>query len=230
MQQDNSKLPIHHKFLTTVGIDIYEEARVHGASPKGALLVLAQATLESGWGQAALKYGDFNLFGVMGTPSKRKTSHGNVKDYSNLGEYKGAVLDFFEKIERTWPNYKDLIKKNNFSSTDVDSALNTGDYFPTDSERLNGKYAYNADLDADGKNKYGKMLIKQMSYVKNRLIESIDYQITQNNIQIDMIDYTLSTIGVLSNNGKSELIKQRQTLINYNYRLTLVRIQINEVN
>jgi hypothetical protein len=38
---------MHHQFLTTVAIEIYDAAKVKGASTKGALLVLAQASIST---------------------------------------------------------------------------------------------------------------------------------------------------------------------------------------
>ncbi len=221
--------PMHHKFLTTVAIEIYDAAKAKGASTKGALLVLAQASLESGWGQSAIKYGDFNLFGVMGSPSKRKTSHGSVKDYSNAGGYTGALTDYFNKIDKTWPDFKAVIAKKDFTSNDIDKALNTGSSYPTDAERMKGKYAYNADLDAAGNNNYGTALFKQMNVVKNRLIKSIDYQIEQNNSQIKQIDSNLATVVILTEKGRADLTTQKETLINQNAKLTTVKTEINAV-
>jgi RHS repeat-associated protein len=221
--------PIHHTFLTTVAIDIYDAATSKGASAKGALLVMAQAALESGWGKAAITNKDFNLFGMMGMPSKRKTSHGNVKDYSNAGGYKGAINDYFAKIDKTWPDFKDVIKKEVFTSKDVDAAFNTGDSYPTDAERMKGNYAYNADLDKNGKNDYGTVLFKQMENVKTRLIKSIDYQIEQNNIQIKLIDGKLAATGVVSEEGKAAMTAQKKSLTAQNTKLNAVKTEINTI-
>lgn len=52
----------------------------------------------------------------------------------------------------------DLIKKEEFTSQDIDNAFNTGTDYPTDAERNKGKYAYNSDMAEDGKNYYGAHL------------------------------------------------------------------------
>jgi hypothetical protein len=176
-----------------------------------------------------MKYKDFNLFGVMGSPSKRKTSHGSVKDYSSLGGYSGALTDYFNKVNKTWPQYKNLIQKENFNSNDIDDALNTGASFPTSAERSSGKYAYNADLDVNGKNHYGTALFKQMDDVKKRLLKSIDYQIEQNTNKIRKIDAILSSKGVLSEQGRSDLTMQKETLTDQNTKLTTVKTDLNAV-
>jgi hypothetical protein len=165
----------------------------------------------------------------MGSPSKRKTSHGIVKDYSNSGGYSGALTDYFNKIDKTWPDYKGVIAKENFTSADIDEALNTGSSYPTDVERMKGNYAYNADLDAEGKNHYGTALFKQMDVVKTRLIKSIDYQIEQNNNQIKQINSNLSKVGILTEPGRADLTKQKETLTNQNAKLTTVKTEINAV-
>lgn len=178
--------PVHHEFLITVGIQIYDFAKNKGASINGALLVLAQASIESGYGKSALEHKDYNLFGVMGKPSKRSTSHGSVKDYSNLGGYDGALTDYFAKIEKTWPSFSEVISKDSFTADDIDKAFNTGSYYPTDKERFNGKYAYNADM-VNGKNNYGAKLMKQLAYTRTRFKNSLTYQIEANNKELDFL-------------------------------------------
>lgn len=178
--------PVHHEFLTTVGIQIYDFARNKGASVNGALLVFAQASIESGYGKSALEHKDYNLFGVMGKPSKRNTSHGSVKDYSNLGGYEGALTDYFAKIEKIWPGFSDVITKDNFVADDIDKAFNTGNYYPTDKERFNGKYAYNADM-VDGKNRYGSKLMKQLAYTREWFKNSLTYQMEANNKELEFL-------------------------------------------
>jgi RHS repeat-associated protein len=221
--------PMHHVFLTTVAIDIYDAAKAKGASAKGALLVMAQAALESGWGKAAISNKDFNLFGMMGFPSKRSTSHGHVKDYSKAGGYEAAINDYFAKIDKTWPGFKDVINKDNFTSKDVDAALHTGDSYPTDAERMKGKYAYNADLDKEGNNNYGTALFKQMENVKGRILKSIDYQMEQNNMKIKEIDASLATTGILTDEGKAAITAQKTALTDQNTKLNAVKTEISEV-
>ncbi len=172
-----AKPPLHHQFLITVGMQVYKAAKKNGASSNGAILVLAQASLESGWGKSAMRYNDYNLFGVMGTPSKRSTTHGPVKDYSNLGGYEAAINDYFKKAKSRWPKWTDVLSQNDFTSEDIDKALNTGSYYPSKEDRQNGKYAYCGDLDENGESHYGESLIKQFSSTKKRFKDSLIYQI-----------------------------------------------------
>ena len=175
-----AKPPLHHQFLITVGMQVYKAAKKNGASSNGAILVLAQASLESGWGKSAMRYNDYNLFGVMGTPSKRSTTHGPVKDYSNLGGYEAAINDYFKKAKSRWPKWTDVLSQNDFTSEDIDKALNTGSYYPSKEDRQNGKYAYCGDLDENGESHYGESLIKQFSSTKKRFKDSLIYQINAN--------------------------------------------------
>ena len=110
--------PLHHEFLITAAIEIYDAAKSHGASAKGALLVMAQASIESGYGKSAIKNGDFNLFGTMtlGSDYKVTTSHGKVKDFSKTGGYASSLEYYFRKNEKTWPKFSELIMKDNFRS------------------------------------------------------------------------------------------------------------------
>ena len=175
-----AKPPLHHQFLITVGMQVYKAAKKNGASSNGAILVLAQASLESGWEKSAMRYNDYNLFGVMGTPSKRSTTHGPVKDYSNLGGYEAAINDYFKKAKSRWPKWTDVLSQNDFTSEDIDKALNTGSYYPSKEDRQNGKYAYCGDLGENGESHYGESLIKQFSSTKKRFKDSLIYQINAN--------------------------------------------------
>jgi flagellum-specific peptidoglycan hydrolase FlgJ len=221
--------PIHHEFLMTVALDIYRSAIAKGASQKGAMLVLAQASLESGWGQSAIKYKDYNLFGVMGYPSKRKTSHGSVKDYSGAGGYSAALTDYFNKIDKTWPDFKDVIKADTIESVDIDSALHTGSYFPTDAERMKGKYAYNADMDKSGKNNYGSYLLKQMATVKERLLISLNYEIEKNNKRVAQINSTLASSVIVEGKHKEEMKQEKETIVIELSRLANLKKEIDEI-
>lgn len=183
-------------------MEIYNASLDKGASHKGAILVVSQAALESSYGKVAIKYGDYNLFGVMGYPSKRKTSHGSVKDFSKSGKYKGAISDYFDGIDRKWPDFIKVIKREDFSYKDVDEAFHTGDYYPTDEQRHNGIYAYNADKDANGKNNYGDFLVNQMMPgVDKRFMKSLNYKINENNSRISYINtwFILNDNNLLSN-------------------------------
>ena len=175
-----AKPPLHHQFLITVGMQVYKAAKKNGVSSNGAILVLAQASLESGWGKSAMRYNDYNLFGVMGTPSKRSTTHGPVKDYSNLGGYEAAINDYFKKAKSRWPKWTAVLSQNDFTAEDIDKALNTGSYYPSKEDRQNGKYAYCGDLDENGESHYGESLIKQFSSTKKRFKDSLIYQINAN--------------------------------------------------
>ena len=172
--------PLHHRFLITIGIQIYEAAKKKGSTPNGAILVLAHACRESGWGQSAIENGDYNLFGIMGKPSKRPTSHGSVKDYSNLGGYEASINDYFNRTDQNWPKWKKVLAQDHFTSDDIDRAFNTGSYFPSEDDQKNGIYAYCGNRDANGKSNYGEDLMKQFVSTKKRFIQSLEYQINKN--------------------------------------------------
>ena len=195
--------PLHHEFLTTVAIDIYDFSMGENMSVRGALLVMAQASLESGYGASAIKYKDYNLFGVMtnGTDYKRTTSAGRVRDYSKKGGYKGSVTDFYDGVVRKWPKYKNLLEKESFTADDINQALYTGKYIEGDKERnKTGHLSYNADdivRDKNGNitkntNKYGSDLYGQMKSVKKRFVASLDYKISQNKSEINNLREQLS--------------------------------------
>ncbi|MFD1602888.1 hypothetical protein ACFSJW_24670 [Flavobacterium artemisiae] len=222
--------PLHHLFLTTIAIEIYQFAKSKGASPAGALLVLAQSSLESGYGVSALKYKDYNLFGVMGTPSKRKTTHGSVKDYSNLGGYKAAISDYFSKIEKNWPYFSTVISLQTITADDIDKGFNTGKYYPTKKENHAGKYTYNSDMGKDGKNHYGEHLLKQIGDFKKRFIPSLEYQIKQNKKIIGEVNYSTSPVNPFINNGNissTPIENEMMILFKQNEVFTAI---LNEIN
>lgn len=242
--------PMHHTFLTTVAIEIFSEVKAVGASNKGALLIIAQASLESGYGSAAITYGDFNLFGVMtnGDDFKRKTSHGKVKDYSKSGGYGGAITDHISGIKRKWPKYGELIKMSEFGSDEIDAALYTGEYIEDKQTRnKTGNNSYNVDNWTEGgenNNEYGTHLYNQMKSVKKRLINSLDYQIGINQKRIDEINTIINPIpisseldaGVVINGQKlneneiNALKSEATSLMVKNKELKTVRKAVDSVN
>lgn len=84
------------------------------------------------------------------------------------------------KQKSRWPKWTDVLFQNDFTSEDIDKALNTGSYYPSKEDRQNGKYAYCGDLDENGESHYGESLIKQFSSTKKRFKDSLIYQINAN--------------------------------------------------
>ena len=195
--------PLHHHFLITIGIQIYEAAKKKGATPNGAILVLAHACRESGWGKTAKKNGDYNLFGIMGKPSKIPTQHGSLKDYSNIGGYEASINDYFNRTDDKWPTWKDVLAQDCFTSDDIDRALNTGSYFPSKDDQKNGIYAYCGDRDANGKSHYGEGLMEQFVSSKKRFIQSLEYQINKNEEMIRQgIPYSTQYLNILEKDNE----------------------------
>jgi|GEM_PF-3359985 RHS repeat-associated protein len=223
--------PMHHDFLTTVALDIYDASKAQGASTLGALLVISQAEIESTWGKDAISSGDYNLFGTMtaGNDYKRTTSQGKLKDFSNSGKYAGSLQYYFKRNETKWPNFMTLIKKDNFTSDDIDQAFNTGADYPTADQLMKGTYAYNSDMDAAGNNHYGTALFKQIATTKRRLIASLDYQIAANTKTIADINTKLAT-GKLSKEDTDKLTNEKNQLTSNNTRYTTVENDIKAMD
>lgn len=228
---------MHHLFLTTVALEIYDAAKARGATGRGALLIMAQASIESGYGVDATKRGDYNLFGVMtrGSDYKVKNSHGRIRDYSNSGKWKGSIDDYFEGKTRKWPASDELIKKSTFTADDIDKALYTGRFFEFADVRIKtGHGAYNADnineATKTNKNEYGSDLIKQMNSFKARLNASLDYQININDLRIKEIDATLTGpgSGVMSIERKANLSSEKANLSTQNARFESIKKDINQ--
>lgn len=89
-------------------------------------------------------------------------------------------MDYFNRTDDKWPKWKDVLAQDYFTSDDIDRALNTGSYYPSTDDQKNGIYAYCGDLDINGESHYGKNLMEQFYSTKKRFIESLEYQINQN--------------------------------------------------
>lgn len=185
--------PLHYDFFTTVAVAIWDAALAQKASKKGALFVVSHASLESGFAQSAIKHDDYNLFGQMtrGNDFKRKTSAGNVKDFSKVGGYTASMVYYFGHINAHKWSGLDLIQKEDFTAQDIDDAFNTGTDYPTAKERHDGKYAYNDDKDPDGKNHYGEKLYRQMKTTKTRMAAALEYKIEVNQDAIRLLEKSL---------------------------------------
>lgn len=177
-------LPLHYEFLIGFALDIIDNSKKRSASDKGALFVLAQACNEGGWGEKAIEFRDFSLFGMttLGTDYIRTTNKGKnrIKDYSKTGGLQAALDDYFNKIDSHKWSGSALIKMTEFNYEDIDKAFNTGANYPTEKERHNGAYAYNDDFDElDKKNHYGENLYRQMRSSKKWSLVSFDYRIKE---------------------------------------------------
>lgn len=231
-KKNNASEPLHHWFLISVAIQIYNEAKSKGASTKGALLILAQASIESGYGEDALKRGDYNLFGVMtaGTDYKKTTSAGKIRDYSKKGGWEASITDYFEGKERKWPDVTELIKKEDFTADDIDQAFYTGAHFEKKEQRnKTGHNAYNAnDISKDesvNNNKYGQHLLKQINDFKKRFLASLEYQIKKNDEEIKDSKILVNSI-VVTNDAKEKLKAKMVSLQKQSTILEEVKNQI----
>ncbi len=231
--------PMHHEFLTTVAIEVYNFIKSKGGSTRGALLVISQASFESLWGKEAIRYKDYNLFGIMtlGEDYKRTTSHGRVRDYSKKGGFAASVSDFYNNVSRKWEGYAVLLTKNSFTPDDIDKALYTGDYIEWEKERnKTGHFSYNwDDVDEPTKtnnNEYGTRLFNQMKSVKKRFLNSLNYQIEKNNKRINEINDVISELNCHTECDNSpyrkDLIDERSYLNNQNKDLNTIKDEVSK--
>ncbi|WP_029902094.1 glucosaminidase domain-containing protein [Prevotella sp. 10(H)] len=199
--------PMHHEFSTTVAVRLYDFFKAKGISPRGIMLVLGQAGLESSWGKDAKE--DYNLFGIMGKTaySTRSTSHGVLTGFSKEEGYEGSMKYYYSKIENNWPDFLTLIKENKtYTADEIDKALYTGDYYPDKATRnKTGKGAYCGRNDKEEKVPvyYGKELLKTSVSGERRFKESLKYQIQDNT-------YELATSTSLTEAERKELMAQNK--------------------
>lgn len=83
-------------------------------------------------------------------------------------------------------------------------------------------------MDAMGKNNYGKNLYNQISSIKKRMVNSLNYQINKNNQRINVIDKELSS-GNLSENDMRSLRSEKSNLSQQNSRYSNVLSDISKV-
>jgi len=235
-------IPSHEDFYTTTAIFVWNAAIAQGATTEGALLLVTQAGNESGYSSTtrgpAVTYKDFNLFGKMtkykAEASKRPIDNGNlyVKKYAS---YEDCIKDHFKGFtpQGHWPLFSDIVKKDSFTFSDIDDALNTGACTPSKQERNSGVYPYNSDLDVngsgftDGKNHYGEILLeKNYPGVKKGFITALQYQIAQNNSLIEQLSY-YETLLVITPEGQKEYEKRADTLAKDNQRYQKIIDAIN---
>jgi hypothetical protein len=163
----NAPEPFHHKFFSEIATPMFSIAKSRGLSSIGAIAVIAQASIESGFGNRASRETN-NYFGLMGGKSKYSTEHGTLKSFNSIED---GVNGYFDKLNKTWPAAMTLFANNNFNGNDINKAFNTGDF---------QKYpAYFVPLPGQSAD-YGGAIKNQMSTVVDLMSKSVDHSLSQN--------------------------------------------------
>jgi hypothetical protein len=162
---NEAKLPLHFDFFIGAGLEIYKAARSQGASVIGAITILSQASIESGYGKGAPCN---NFFGIMGGGCKVSTVHGQLRSFSSTSD---CIKAFFEKLKKTWPEALEMLKKGKISGEDINKAYNTGDYeeYPAYMVKSEGH-----------EEDYGETISNISNFILKMFVKSIDKRISDN--------------------------------------------------
>jgi len=203
--------PMHYSFLNGAGLEIYKAARANGASPKGAMVILAQASTESSWGSSQVAKEHSNFFGMMGGGSGISTSHGELASYKSARQ---GIDAYFGKLNQLWPGALETMKQNNITADDWNKSLNTGKY-----QKYPAYFVPGGGHSED----YGDYIVnKMLPGVEKRFIQMLDYDIAgiQNQAQA-IINSSQTMINILksknsvTNNASAMTYFNNQNAINY---------------
>lgn len=95
-------------YYITTGVSVYQQAKVNGASPYGALTLLVQSALESGYVLSEASRQN-NFFRIMGGPGNLKTSHGTFQFY---GTIENGINGYFNLLSQRRPMQWALTRGN----------------------------------------------------------------------------------------------------------------------
>lgn len=150
-------------FMNGPGQEILRSGKDYGFSQFGSMFMMAQASLESGWGKGNFINKTHNLFSMMGgSDPTYSNSHGNLKVYDSN---KNSIDDYIRQLNRKWPgavaNEDALFRKDHFTPDDANKSFNQEKYYPTEKERNSGKGAYNGDPNSN----YGREVMQRMRFI-----------------------------------------------------------------
>jgi len=179
--------PAQYKdFFLNYAVSLYEQAKSKGASTEGALTLVSQIALESGYAtnSGALKHK--NPYSLM--------PGGKMATFSDYGS---ATTAFFNNLDKNWPTAMTALKGDDISADALDKAYHTGDY-----ESLGGAYM---ERDKVNNYDYGSKILGANSSISRRFIKALDQGIADNNAIISadskLISSDLSQIQDLVSKG-----------------------------
>ncbi|HTQ12501.1 MAG TPA: DUF4157 domain-containing protein [Rhizomicrobium sp.] len=152
--------PFKIAFLGGEGFGTLLAARAKGFTTFAGIFVLAQASLESNFGQGNFGAQYKNLFSLMGGPAKNKgTAHGHLQSFPS---YEAGFDAYTATLARKWPTTVDpatgLFTKDTFTPDDINKAFHQKNYW--------GTGAYLGDKSRD----YGRDLFRRMEFICGPLL------------------------------------------------------------
>jgi len=151
----------YRSFFLNYAISLYQQAKSKGASTAGAMTLVAQIALESGYAtnSGALKHN--NPYSLM--------PNGKMADFKDYNE---ATKAYFANLEKNWPTAIATLSQSDFSSDDLDKAYHTGKY-----EKSGGAYMVR---DKANNYDYGEKILGANRSVAHRFIKALDQEIASN--------------------------------------------------
>ena len=150
-------------FMNGPGKEILNSGKDHGFSSFGSMFMMAQSSIESGWGKGNFMDKTHNLFSMMGgSDPTYGNRHGSLKIYDS---YKNSIDDYVRQLNRKWPGTVAsdgaLFKRDHFTPDEANKSFNQEKYYPTEKERNSGKGAYNANPESN----YGSEVMQRMRFI-----------------------------------------------------------------
>lgn len=183
----------YRDFFLNYAVSLYQAAREKGASVRGALTLVSQMALESGFATnkgARLHHNPFSL-----------KPNGEMMDFK---DYNSAAGAFFRNLDKKWPTMMSTLKTSDFDADDIDQAYHTGDY-----EHLGGAY-----MERDSKNNYdyGEKILGANKSITRRFINALRQGIAANSAIIakdsKIISDDLSKIKAAAAKGDMDAVKK----------------------
>jgi RHS repeat-associated protein len=175
----------YRDFFLNYAVSLYDQAKSRGASTEGALTLVSQLALESGYAtnSGALKHK--NPYSLM--------PGGKMATFSDYGS---ATTAFFNNLDKNWPTAMTALS-GDVTADALDKAYHTGDY-----EKLGGAYM---ERDKVNNYDYGTKILGANSSISRRFIKALDQGIADNNAIISadskLISSDLSQIQDLVSKG-----------------------------
>lgn len=146
-------------------------------SQKGALFMLAQVIMESGWGVGG-GYATHNYWGLGGAyqNAKGRTTFMSFPSFETsfaflFNHFERGILSSGKDWEKHsgWPGFLKLIQKDNFTTRELNQSLNSGEW-------CKNTPAYNVDPDSNCKKKWGCPCIDYSHFIVRHALSGIARQ------------------------------------------------------
>ncbi|MDO6432930.1 DUF6443 domain-containing protein [Flavitalea sp. BT771] len=163
----------YQSFFINYAVDLYQQAKSKGASTIGALTLVSQIALESGF---ATNPGAL----IHNNPYSLKPN-GKMADFK---DYSSATTAFFANLEKNWPTAMSALSQPSLSIDNLDKAYHTGKY-----EKLGKAYMVR---DRVNNYDYADKILGTNRSLSQRFIKALDMEIASYDRSISANNKTMS--------------------------------------